>query len=292
MTMRRQGEVGRLRAVLVKHARDAFAGDEQIDAQWRALNYVGRPHRQRAVAEYDRFMELLRDHGVAIQFLPRDDTVGLDSIYTRDSSVLCEKGAILCNMGKAARRTEPAVLEPALRAAGVPAAGAITGAGRLEGGDAAWIDERTLVVGRSGRTNHEGIRQLARLLKGCLDELIVVELPAWRGAGDVFHLMSILSPVDRDLAVVYSPLMPPRLRNALASRRIELVEVPEAEFETLGCNVLALAPRTCVALEGNPITRERLEGRGARVVTYTGREISIKGCGEPTCLTRPLLREA
>ena len=154
----------------------------------------------------------------------------------------------------------------------------------------AWIDERTLAVGRGYRTNGEGIRQLRSLLGSAVDRVVPVPLPHWRGPGDVFHLMSMFSPVDRDLAVVYSPLLPVPFRQLLLKHGYELVEVPDAEFESMGCNVLAVSPRRCVALEGNPVTRRRLEAAGAEVHTYRGREISAKGGGGPTCLTRPLVR--
>src|SRR5207302_1657485 len=156
---------------------------------------------------------------------------------------ICDRGAILCNMAKPQRRSEPAVQTPHLREWGVPIHGAITGEGRVEGGDFLWLDGRTGAVGRGYRTNDEGIRQLRELLAGCLDELLVVPLPHWRGPGDVFHLMSMISPIDRDLALVYAPLLPVPFREALVARGIELVEVPDAELATLGCNVLAVAPR-------------------------------------------------
>jgi N-dimethylarginine dimethylaminohydrolase len=128
------------------------------------------------------------------------------------------------------------------------------------------------------------------LLGESIDELITVPLPHWRGPADVFHLMSIISPVDSDLAVVYSPLMPVAFRESLVARGTVLVEVPDTEFDSMGTNVLAAAPRRCLMLTGNPITRERLEDTGAEVIEYQGTDISIKGGGGPTCLTRPLNR--
>ncbi|MHC4696696.1 MAG: dimethylarginine dimethylaminohydrolase family protein [Planctomycetota bacterium] len=291
MTLSYQSDVGAIRSLVIKHARDAFVSDEAIDRQWRDLGYVGRPDFARAVDEYDRFVALLEGFGIDIHFLPQDERVGLDSLYPRDAAISCDKGMIFCNMGKPQRCAEPAAAEAAFRAIGIPVHGAITGDGRIEGGDVAWLDKRTLAVGRGYRTNDEGIRQLRELLGDCIDELIVVPLPHWRGPGDVFHLMSILSPIDHDLALVYSPLMPVPFREALLSRGMELVEVPESEFETMGCNVLAVAPRKCVMLTGNRQTRTRLEAAGAEVHVFEGREISVNGAGGPTCLTRPILRE-
>lgn len=285
--MTRQSETGRLTRVILKHAHEAFESAGAIDAQWRALNFTSPPDLARASHEYERFVDLLEEHGAVPHFLR--DPGGLDSIYVRDASVVCDRGAILCSMGKANRTAEPTAQAPLYRDLDVPVIGAIEPPGLLEGGDVAWIDERALAVGRGYRTNDEGIRQLRALLGASID-LIVVPLPHWRGATDVFHLMSLLSPVDRDLAVVYSPLMPVPFREALLDRGISFVEVPDDEFGSMGANVLAIAPRVCVMLRGNPKTRARLERAGAQVFEYGGQEISLKGGGGPTCLTRPLER--
>jgi N-dimethylarginine dimethylaminohydrolase len=168
--------------------------------------------------------------------------------------------------------------------------GEITDSGCVEGGDVVWLDDHTIAVGHGYRTNDAGILQLRGILDDVIDELIVVPLPHWRGPGDVLHLMSLVSPVDRNLAVVYSPLLPVGFRQRLLSHGCELVEVPDEEFETMGTNVLALGPRDCLMLAGNPRTRDALERAGARVREYAGQEISVKGAGGPTCLTRPLAR--
>ena len=220
------------------------------------------------MAEYERFLELLSQSGAEILSLPVADNVGLDSIYTRDASVVCDRGIVLCSMGKALRTGEPEAQGAAFARWGIPVVGRIEPPGRLEGGDVVWLDDRTIVVGRGYRTNDEGIRQLRALLADSIDELIIVPLPHWRGPGDVFHLMSILSPVDHDLAVVYSPLMPVTFHERLAARGIQLVEVPDAEFDSMGANVLALAPRRVVMVEGNPRTRALLERFGAEVLEY------------------------
>jgi N-dimethylarginine dimethylaminohydrolase len=285
-----QSEVGAISRLLLKHPRDAFRDAASIAQQWRTLNFTAPPDLARAIDEYDRFVESLRRCGAAVDFLPVTDTTGLDSIYVRDASVVCDRGAILCRMGKPAREGEPAAQEAALTALGYPVVGTIAPPGRLEGGDVAWLDRRTIAVGRGYRTNDEGIAQLRNLLGDSIDELITVQLPHWRGPGDVFHLMSIISPVDHDLAVVYSPLMPVSFREFLLARGATLVEVPDEEFDSMGANVLATAPRRCLVLDGNPQTRHRLERAGADVLEYEGANISLKGGGGPTCLTRPLRR--
>lgn len=285
-----QSETGAIQTLVLKHARDAFHSQAAVDGQWQALNYCGRPDFARAEAEYEHFTARLRDCGITLHYLPADAATGMDSLYTRDAAVISDRGIILCNMGKAARRGEPEAQERLYRRLGLSICGKIGGEGTLEGGDVVWLDERTLAVGRGYRTNDEGIRQLRELLGDCIDELIVVPLPHWRGPSDVFHLMSMISPLDRDLALVYSPLLPVPFRERLVERGIEWVEVAVDEFDSMGGNVLALAPRRCLMLSGNPQTRGRLEAAGVEVLEYNGQEISAKGCGGPTCLTRPLLR--
>jgi N-dimethylarginine dimethylaminohydrolase len=285
-----QSEIGTISRVVVKHARDAFRSPQTIAEEWRALNFTSAPDFEEAVRQYDRFAELLSACGAALHFLPPSPGAGMDSIYVRDASIVCDRGVILCSMGKPLRQDEPTSQEAAFLAMGYPIAGSIAPPGRLEGGDVLWLDRRTLAVGRGYRTNDDGIAQLRALLADSIDELIVVPLPHWRGPADVFHLMSIVSPVDHDLAVVYSPLMPVSFRERLLDRGLALVEVPDEEFESMGANVLAIAPRRCLMLGGNPTTRSRLERAGAHVTVYEGDDISRKGGGGPTCLTRPLRR--
>ena len=289
-TLTYQSETGAIQNLILKHARDAFRSQAAVDEQWQGLNYCGCPDFARAEAEYERFAARLRDSGITLHYLPADAATGMDSLYTRDAAVVSDRGIILCNMGKAARRSEPEAQEKLYRSLGLQICGKICGEGTLEGGDVVWLDERTIAVGRGYRTNDEGIRQLRELLSDCIDELVVVPLPHWRGPSDVFHLMSMISPLDRDLALVYSPLLPVPFREKLVERGIRLVEVAEDEFDSMGGNVLALSPRRCLMLSGNPLTRGRLEAVGVEVLEYSGPEISAKGCGGPTCLTRPLLR--
>jgi N-dimethylarginine dimethylaminohydrolase len=283
-------EVDTIKRLLLKHPSEAFIDAENIGSQWMDLNYLGFPDFNRASSEFERFVELLERHINEIHYLPRQEKTGLDSIYVHDPMVMTPAGAVLCNMGKEQRKGEPAAMEGFLTGLAIPILGAVTGDGRLEGGDVVMFDKNTLAVAEGYRTNREGIRQLQNLTNEFIPDFQVVPLPHWQGPNDVLHLMSIISPVDHDLAVVYSRLMPVPFREWLISRGIKLVEVPDTEFETMGCNVLAVSPRKCIMMSGNPRTRQLLENEGAEVWEYEGEEISKKGAGGPTCLTRPLWR--
>jgi N-dimethylarginine dimethylaminohydrolase len=288
--MSAHSESGKLKSVFIKKASSAFINEQHIAKHWEALNYLGKPDINIALQEYDAFEQVFKDNDVELLYLPEDDTVNMDSIYCRDAAIATDKGMIICNMGKEGRMKEPAAEQRAFESNGIPVLGVITAPGTLEGGDVAWLDEKTLAVGHTYRTNEEGIRQLTNLLAPLGVTVMSVPMPHYKGPSDVFHLMSVLSPVDKNLAVVYSPLIPIVFRNELIARGYELVEVPDQEFDSMGCNVLALAPRVCLMVKGNPITKSRLEKAGCKVIEYEGAEISVKGGGGPTCLTRPVMR--
>lgn len=290
MNFTSHSETGKIKSLFIKNAQHAFISDAHIEIQWKDLNYLSKPDFSNALLEYEIFESVLNEYDIQIFHLPTDATVNIDSIYCRDAAIATNKGMIICNMGKAARTNEPQAEKKAFEASGIPVLGTIMPPGTIEGGDVAWLDEHTLAVGHTYRTNEEGIAQLTLLLNPLGVEVITVPLPHYKGPSDVFHLMSVLSPVDSDLAVIYSPLMPIAFRNLLLKRGYRLIEVPDEEFETMGCNVLALAPRICMLVDGNPKTKAALEKAGCKVIVYKGEDISVKGGGGPTCLTRPIQR--
>ena len=291
MQLTAHSEYGKLNTLFIKKASDAFLSDQHLESAWKELNYLGKPNFENAVSEYSSFENILKETGTHLNYFPQSKEVNMDSIYCRDAAIATNKGMIICNMGKAARNNEPLAEQDAFLVNNIPVLGKIVSPGTVEGGDVAWLDEQTLAVGHTYRTNDEGIEQLRYLLNPLGVKLVVTSLPHYKGVTDVFHLMSIFSPVDKNLAVVYSPLMPIAFRNLLLNKGYELVEVPDEEFESMGCNVLALSPRVCLMVEGNPVTNSRLEKAGCKVIQYEGSDISVKGGGGPTCLTRPIWRE-
>jgi N-dimethylarginine dimethylaminohydrolase len=272
---------GDLRRVLVRRPlpEDAAAWDEY---GWRA-----RPDVAAAQAEHEALCVLLEEAGAEV-VVSAHDPGNPDAIYTYDPTLVGRDGAVLLRPGKEGRRGEPEATVVPLECAGVPVSGWIDGPATVEGGDTVWLDEKTLLVGIGYRTNEAAPDALRAVLPDT--DVVAFDLPHWNGAGEVMHLMSFLSPLDRDLALVYPRIAPTRLMHLLAERGMEVVEVPDDEFGTMGPNVLALGPRRALALEGNDETRRRMERRGVDVSTYRGDEISRKGDGGPTCLTRPLLR--
>jgi dimethylargininase len=274
--------VGKLERVLVRAPR------AEDWAAWREYGWRAEPDPVRAGDEHEAFCAELEDGGADV--IPAQAPLAPcpDAIYVHDPALIGRDGAVLLRPGKEGRRIEVAALAEDFAAAGVPVAARVEDPSTVEGGDTLWLDEWTLLVGRGYRTNDAGIRDLSAALPGV--DVIAFDLPHLRGAAEVLHLLSLLSPLDVDLVVAYPPLLPVRLVELLSERGIEIVEVPEDEFETMGANVLALAPRVALALDGNGETRRRMERAGVDVRVYRGNEISLKGDGGPTCLTRPLLR--
>ena len=290
MKVTRHSEYLKLASVYLKSAKNSFLSEEELSEHWETLQYLSKPNFKKSLEEYAAFQTFFREKNISTCFFPINKKTKIDSIYCRDASIATDFGIIICNMGKQGRIHEPYAQLEAYKMNNVNILGEIKFPGTLEGGDVAWLDQHTLAVGHTYRTNEEGISQLKGLLQPKGIEIIVVELPHYKGKSDVFHLMSILSPVDKNLAVVYSPLMPIKFRNELLERGFQLIEVPEQEFDSMGCNVLAVAPRDCLMVAGNPITKKLLEDAGASVHIYEGNEISVKGGGGPTCLTRPIDR--
>ena len=279
-----------IKKILLKHPRNSFINQEIIDKQYIELNYSEAPNFNKAILDYEKFVSLLKSFGIELHYLPEDNSTSLDSIYTHDPCIISNNGIIICNMGKKARLAEPNTIEKFFKSIQIPILGKIKAPGTLEGGDVVWIDDKTIAVGEGYRTNKEGIEQLRYLLSDQVETVISVPIPHWNGPQDCLHLMSNLSPIDHNLYLVYSRLLPVSFRKYLLDRNIELIDVPDEEYESMGCNVLTVAPRKAIMISGNSKTKQLLEKNNVEVYTYDGTEISIKGAGGPTCLTRPFLR--
>ncbi|HVF08752.1 MAG TPA: arginine deiminase family protein [Actinomycetota bacterium] len=275
--------VGPLRRVYVRPP------DPQDASAWRTYGWRAAPDPARAADEHEAFRAELIASGAEVVVGRTRVTGDPDAIYAYDPTLPTDRGLIVLRPGKPGRRLEPSAIERDLNAEGIPTLGALEAPATAEGGDMLWLDEGTLLAGRGYRTNDAGIGQLRELL-GPEVEIVWFDLPHHEGPDSCLHLMSFISMLDRDLAVVFLPMMPVRLLDLLRERGVELVEVPDQELGSQGPNVLALAPRVALALEGSPETRRRMEAAGVDVRTFAGEEISRKGDGGPTCLSRPLER--
>lgn len=260
------------------------------DSDWRELAYFHPPDIERSKSEHAAFVALLKESGADVVVTEPDEPGYLDAVFCYDPSLMTNGGAILLRLGKPQRVDEVAFHAKTYAEIGIPILGTIDAPGTVEGGDTLWIDETTLAVGRGYRTNREGIRQLAEIVEPLGVCVAAYDLAHYHGPGECLHLMSFISPVDDKLAVVYLPLMPVQLVEDLQDRGWTFIEVPDEEFESMACNVLAVGPRDLIAMDGNPITRQRMEAAGCTVRVYPGQEISYNRAGGPTCLSRPLLR--
>ena len=257
-------------------------------SRWHEYGWRTRPDATRLDTEHERLCATLEQAGAEVVVGEPSADGNVDAIYVFDPALVSDAGAILLRPGKESRRDEVAAIRADFEANGITIAAELTAPALAEGGDTLWLDDTTLVVGLGYRTNATGAAQIAVALPAV--DVLTVDLPHHRGRGEVLHLLSLISPLDDDLALVYLPLLPVRLVQLLDERGVRMVEVPDEEFESMGCNVLALAPRVILALDGNPETSSRLEAASVEVRIYAGEELSRKGDGGPTCLTRPLLR--
>ncbi len=253
-------------------------------------HYTATPDLANARREHAKFATLLESLGVEISYHDRPLPALSDSIYVYDPALITDHGALILRMGKVLRRGEESAIADRFNQLGIPIIGVLTEPAMAEGGDMFWIDHKTLAIGIGFRTNPAGVGQIQDILRPYGIALITADLPYYQGPDACLHLLSLISLIDEQLAVVYRPLFPVPLYQYLKSAGFDFVDVPDEEFLTMGPNILTIKPRVCIMLEGNPVTKKRLEERGCRVHTYRGNDISLKAEGGPTCLTRPLLR--
>lgn len=277
--------VAPLQMVLVRRPDESFGRADPL--LW---HYVEQPNLALAQEEHDAFVNTLLAQGSEVVYHDTPLTDHADAIFVHDPVLICDAGAIVLRMGKVLREGEEAAMAATLQRLGVPIHYTLHGEARAESGDLVWLDEHTLAAGQGFRTNAAGIAQLQEALSELDVTVLPVPLPYYDGPDACLHLMSILSVVDNDLAVVYRPLLPVPFFQLLLERGFELIDVPDEEFLTMGPNVLALAPRKVIMLDHNLVTRRRLEEAGCEVFAYRGDEMSLKAEGGATCLTRPILR--
>lgn len=277
-----QSMIAPLERVLVKRPGPAF-GDAYDDP---AHGYLHPVNLELARKQHDQLLLLLADLGVHIDELGVE-TDDPDLVYVFDPALVSDDGMILLRSGKANRLGEEDAMEAWAADAGLPVAGRVEAPGTVDGGDTFWLRPDVFCIGRSLRTNDAGARNLASIVGG---EVHVFDVPYFHGPDECLHLLSLISPVADDLAVAYLPMLPSGLYRLLEDHGVELIAVPDEEYETFACNILAVRPGVLIALDGNPKTRRMLEERGCEVHAFDGSEICLNGSGGPTCLTRPINR--
>ncbi|BDC34183.1 amidinotransferase [Candidatus Dependentiae bacterium Noda2021] len=278
--------VAPLQRVLVKRPDTSF-GVSDIQ-KW---HYTAVPDVERAQEEHDDFVATLKQEGVEVLYHLASLPDHADALFVHDPVLITNKGAIILSMGKALRRGEEDAIEKTLNSLQIPTLYKLHGDARAEGGDIVWLDDSTLAIGRGFRTNDEGIRQITNAVTPLGVKVITVDLPYDQGEHACLHLQSLISLVDYKIALVYKKLLAVPFITYLEKQGFTLLEVPEHEYQTMGPNVLAIAPKVCLTIQCNPDTKKTLELVGCKVYTYKGDEISLKAEGGATCLTRPLLRQ-
>ena len=273
--------VSKLEHVLVRTP--TTVGNFVADAQWR------EPDRDALVREHSEFVNLLSSLGCTVHTAQAVDGL-VDAVYMHDPMIMTPHGAILLQMGKRVHQPEPAQIRKDLERIGVPILGELTGSAIADGGDKVWLDAKTLLIGHGYRTNGEGIAQIRKMLAPYGVEVHAFDLPHFQGPDAVLHLMSVLSPISQDKAVVYEPLAPIRLLEFLKSRNITWLTVNDTEVHTQGANILTVEPNVVVLAAGNPEIEGKLRKSGVTVHIFNGANVAVKGDGGPTCLTAPLLR--
>ena len=286
-----KSNVSTLRTVLLKDPEAAFKSQKTIDLQWENLNFIEKPDFKKSIIQYEKFVDILNDNNVEILYIPEDEKTSLDSIYTHDPMFMTPNGAVIGNMGKKQREPETLMMKNYLDEIGIPIFGEIENEGTLEGGDVIWVNDKTVAIGLTYRTNNEGVNQLRKILSSISVELICVDLPHWNGPVDVLHLMSLISPLKEDLFLIYEKLLPVGFLKLLNNLDIKTISIVDEDYDTLGCNVLPLSTTKCLITKGNDSTTKIIEQNGIEVIEFQASEICYKGSGGPTCLTRPIYRD-
>lgn len=285
-----QAMSARLARVLMRRPGKSLLGADA--AEW---HYGPTFNGERAIAQYAKFTSLVEKSGAEILWM-EDAGDGLaDSMFTHDPSLMTDEGAIILRMGKRLRVPEGKLHEDTYRDAGIPILGRIKSPGTVEGGDCVWVDAKTLAIGRGVRSNQAGIEQMTEILRPLGVTVLGFDLPLWQGEEACLHLMSVISPLADDLALVHAPLLPAAFYMLLKERDVRMIVAPAEEFAAsngLNLNVLPTSPKHVIMVDGFPLTKAAMEAEGCVVETFQADALCIACEGGPTCLTRPVLRAA
>ena len=286
--------VGQLHRVMVCSPRSAGWAEcgacTPARVSWRDLGFHHQPDFQTAQAQHDALCHQLESAGAEVVHLPPSPDLSLDAVYTHDPSLATDFGLILMNPGKPNRVPEAQHHREFCQGLGIPVLGEIKPPATTEAGDMVWLDSQTLLIGHGYRTNAAGIAQVRALLAPKAVEVLSAPLPYGPGPSACLHLMSLMSLLDDETALVDLPWLAVETVELLKARGYRFIEIDASERDSLACNVLSLGRKRLLALGENTKTNDRLRKAGFDVRTFPGSELCINGSGGPTCLTRPLLR--
>jgi N-dimethylarginine dimethylaminohydrolase len=307
--------VGALQRVLVCSPKTAGWNRPETASDWPDLGFHHAPDFAIAQSQHEALCRELTAVGAAIIELAAAPDLSLDAVYSHDASLATDFGLIVMRPGKANRvfegqhqaafcshlsgngtnRVETgAFARPASDASAlefsIPTLGEIVAPGTTEAGDILWLDSKTLLIGHGYRTNAAGIAQMRAMLSPKGVQVLSAPLPYGPGPSACLHLMSLISLLDEQTALVDLPWLAVETVELLQSRGFKFIQIDDSERDTLACNVLALGNMRLLAIEENHKTNARLRDAGFDVRTFAGSELCINGSGGPTCLTRPLLR--
>jgi N-dimethylarginine dimethylaminohydrolase len=282
--------VGTLRRVLVCAPRSAGWESRERKARWQELGFQHEPRCVVAEEQHACMCQQLEAAGAEVMHLPAAADLSLDAVYTHDASLATDGGIIVMHPGKASRVPEGRHHREFCQGLGIPILGEIMTPGATEGGDILWLDPHTLLVGCGYRTNRAGIEALRELLEPFNVNVLAAPLPYGAGPSACMHLMSLISLLDGETAIVDLPWLAVETVELLRNRGYRFIEIDPSERDSLACNVLSLGGRRLLTLEENQKTNDRLRRAGFDVRTFPGSELCINGGGGPTCLTRPLMR--
>ena len=282
--------VGSLQRVLVCSPNTAGWNDPHRLARWGELGFHHQPDLPKAQAQHEILCRELQSAGAELLELPNAPELSLDAVYTHDASLATDFGLIIMRPGKPNRVAEGESHEFFAERAGIPIFGKIVAPGTTEAGDMIWLDPKTLLIGHGYRTNAPGIAQMRSLLAPKRIEVLSSPLPYGPGPSACLHLMSLISLLDEQTALVDLPWLAVETVEFLKARGFQFIEIDSSERDTLACNVLSLGNKRLLAIAENSKTNDRLRRAGFDIRTFPGGELCINGSGGPTCLTRPLLR--
>lgn len=243
------------------------------------------PDLEKMRAQHRAFVAALEADGVQVHYVEGVDHTRLKSVYTRDPLIMVKGGAIVCRMGARIRRGEELAITRTLAKIGVPILRTVSGAGVMEGGSFAWLNERTCAIGVGVRVNREGAEQVGEVLKRQGVELLFVDLPGYDIHLDVSFLM-----IDKDLALISPNGLPFSFLQELKVRGIHTVELDPSDDGWIN-NSLAIAPGKLLMPEGaSNRTLDRLAAHGVTWTTIPFEAVQANG-GGLHCSTTPLQRD-